>query len=372
MGTNMSQIGLVGASPESRPMTTERPNRFVQWVDKVFRFELLGFIHYLVLLGVASVTELAGRPAPGLGVLLQVLLVAWLFHLFAYLFNDVIDLPVDRTQPQRASDPLVRGDLDVRWALAASLATLPAACAMTWWIGGGRDAQLVLLAAFGAMAIYDVWGKRCFFPPLTDLAQGVGWSLMLFWAALTLEHQLTAWSWVLGLGAALFVFQVNGVHASLRDLDNDLRAGCFTAAILLGSRPRPHVEGACCAGMTRPLAVYALAGQLVGAVFAVWALILGPFSWISTLAVSTSILFNFWLMVRVLDVDRPTWQVDFRMHLFFNPLPPLVACIPLLSPYLLTTLALAFVLPVLTHKLVLERTRKTWALLASPPARCAG
>src|SRR3954468_20922873 len=40
--------------------------------------------------------------------LLFVIAIAVSFHVYSYVLNDVIDLPIDRTRPERAWDPLVR------------------------------------------------------------------------------------------------------------------------------------------------------------------------------------------------------------------------------------------------------------------------
>jgi 4-hydroxybenzoate polyprenyltransferase len=60
-----------------------------------------------------------------------VLVVAGCFHIFAYVLNDVIDLPVDRTQSLRQRDPLVSGIISPRRALGIALVQIPLALALT-------------------------------------------------------------------------------------------------------------------------------------------------------------------------------------------------------------------------------------------------
>ena len=105
--------------------------------------------------------------------------VALGFHLFAYLVNDVVDLPIDRHEPRRAMSPLVRGAVSRGVTLAVALAGMAVSLvvAVGWGAGGGRGAG-VLVAAFALMAVYDLWGKRSSVPWLLDLAQGLGWAAL--------------------------------------------------------------------------------------------------------------------------------------------------------------------------------------------------
>src|SRR5690349_8948430 len=68
------------------------------------RFPVMGVSALLPLLGAASVD-----PHPSLAPILGLLGVAVAYHNFAYIFNDVVDRPVDLTEPLRAQCPLVRG-----------------------------------------------------------------------------------------------------------------------------------------------------------------------------------------------------------------------------------------------------------------------
>jgi 4-hydroxybenzoate polyprenyltransferase len=206
-------------------------------IYRFIRFSALGATAILPLLGAASV---APRIEPAL--LLGLLAAALLFHCFAYVLNDVIDLPIDRLEPQRATFPLVRGMVSPAQALAFALAQVPLAFALTAWLGGGPAAFGALALAFALMAVYNLWGKRAPFPPLTDLAQGLGWAALLVYGAALAgpPAPLTA---ALAAFEVVFILLINGVHGPLRDLANDLRCGARTTAILLGARPLPPDEG---------------------------------------------------------------------------------------------------------------------------------
>ena len=196
------------------------------------RFNLLLFTVVVPLFGAASVTaNVAGFQLCGL------LGVALAYHIFGYVLNDVIDLPVDRTEPQRAAYPLVRGTIQPGQALAIALMQVPLALALTALLGGTGAAYVALGLSFALAAAYDLWGKRSPWPPLIDLVQALSWAAWMLYGALIVGGTPTRLTGVLAGFIIVYILMVNGVHASLRDLPNDLRRGMRTTAILLGVRP---------------------------------------------------------------------------------------------------------------------------------------
>jgi 4-hydroxybenzoate polyprenyltransferase len=165
------------------------------------------------------------------------LAVAACFHGYAYVSNDLIDLPVDRLQPMRQHYPLVRGAIKPwqAWAIAVL-------CLLGAFILCGQLASrpyAVLAVAFLLMTAYNLWGKRCPFPPLTDLVQGLGWATLLLWGALASGNSVTPLIWALSIHQVALIMLVNGLHGGLRDLASDAAAGAHTTALLLGAQPLP-------------------------------------------------------------------------------------------------------------------------------------
>src|SRR5262245_47683820 len=91
-------------------------------VDRWVRIHFVGFSALWPILGAASVKPNLDRS--DLAVLLT---VTACFHIFGTLLNDAVDLPVDRHQPSRARDPLVRGVLSPVQAVAIAGAMVPGA-----------------------------------------------------------------------------------------------------------------------------------------------------------------------------------------------------------------------------------------------------
>jgi 4-hydroxybenzoate polyprenyltransferase len=181
------------------------------------------------------------------GTLAVVIGAAIAFHAAAYAFNDVIDLPIDRTQPRRARSPLVRGEISPRAvALAAAICAF---VALLLAASDGLDALLSMTAALTLLLVYNLYGKRTRVTPLTDLVQGLGWAALAAYGATAIDHPTTKTAWIGGY-ITLLIVEVNGVHGPLRDLPNDYSAGARTTAILLGAEPGAPVP--------RRLAFYAV------------------------------------------------------------------------------------------------------------------
>lgn len=205
--------------------------RGLSFVYLFIRFAVLNFSLMLPLLGAATVSSRLSAT-----VMLGLVAIALAFHCFAYVLNDVIDLPVDSSEPLRQEYPLVQGIIDRRPALAFALLQVPLALALTARLGTSIEAHTTLLVGFGLMAVYNLWGKRCPFPPLTDAIQGLAWGMLALYGAFDVGSPTALTCALLGLVLVL-VLMINGVHGALRDLTNDLRNGARTTAIWLGGRP---------------------------------------------------------------------------------------------------------------------------------------
>ena len=328
-------------------------------VDRLVRLHFLQFSWMLILLGAAS--GLQPGHALGLGQLAGLLAIASSFHVFAYVLNDVVDLPVDRTQPSRRHDPLVSGAVKPGHALTLALAQVPIGVGLValvdLMIGGTAaiEATVALLAGFVFMAIYDVWGKKCPVPPVTDLAQGLGWASLVACGAY-LVGTPSSTTWVAFLYGAGFILLINGVHGGLRDLENDLANGCRTSAIFFGGRPGHEV--------TWGLRLFAGSVQAGLIALTLIALVRNDFGYSSTVLKLTSslvIALNLvcaWNLLAVFQPERPSWGLAFRVHLFLLLVTWIVLFLPSLAPLTAAALVLGFLGPLLffdaTHQ-VLER-----------------
>jgi 4-hydroxybenzoate polyprenyltransferase len=302
--------------------TVRRTREVVLAVDQFVRLHLLFFTVVWPLLGAAaSVRAISVRE---LSVLLG---VAGCFHIFAYVLNDVIDLPIDRTHADRQRDLLVRGAVRPWQALMIALVQPFCAALLTMILGTASTANVTLLTGFACIFVYNLWGKRCPFPPLTDAIQGFGWASLTIYAAQALGTPANPLTWMVAAYAVGFTIFINGVHGGLRDLANDFAADARTTAIYFGARPGSDDDRS--VHVPTPFAAYA-SGVLVVLVALNGVLMLrndfgyGRFAWTMTaVAVGAINVYAVWLQRLVLYPRGSAADVAWRlqMYLMFLALP---------------------------------------------------
>jgi len=287
--------------------------KWVLGADRLVRIHFLSFSALWPLLGATTV-----RRSLTIADVTGLVAVTVCFHVYTMLFNDVVDLPIDRTQPKRQQDPLVRGAIKP-WqvlviAFVQPLLTVP----LTIWMGGSGSAHATLGAGFVLMAAYNLWGKRCPFPPLTDAIQGAAWGTLAIYAALLFAPAPNAMTWLVAAYVVVFTLLFNGVHGPLRDLDNDFACHAMTTAILLGARPvrggDPIVPRAVVvfAALTRAVLI-----GVVGAIVFRNDFGYGPARWtVTAIAVAAMIACLVVLHNKVVHPRRQEWDVAFRLDLF--------------------------------------------------------
>ena len=224
-----------------------------------------------------------------------------------------MDLPIDRTQPARAADPLMRGTVSRGAALWFALIQIPLMFGVSVLLGANTEAHIWLLAATVCMAIYNMFGKRCPILPLIDGIQGLSWACMTVYGALTAGADITALTVTVAATGVVYTTLINGVHGGMRDLANDASTGARTTALCLGVRPGadgrihvpPQASAYCWPLVTLLIALAALAFR-VGA---------SPTAWPGIVGVAVTGVACVLGMWRVLNPDLSGWNVIFRLHL---------------------------------------------------------
>lgn len=206
-----------------------------RWLVNLYLAIRVWAMNFTLLLPLVGAASAQGELAPRVAAIL--LCIAIVFHIFGYVLNDVADLWLDRSEPLRADSPLVQGILSPRQALWLALLQVPPAFALALYAGANPAALSMLALAFAALAGYDLYGKRCAWPLLTDALQALGCCALLlmgaFWHGPRTSPEL-AW---LTAYVFIYVLLANGFHGALRDLANDFAQGARTTAIWLGARP---------------------------------------------------------------------------------------------------------------------------------------
>lgn len=305
----------------------------------------LGGTVLLVALGVFAVDP---SPPPALG--LAVLVLALGFHAFAYVTNDLVDLPIDRVA--RPLSPLVTGWIRPGSALGVALLPVPVALAVALSTGGLRAGGLLALAV-ATMAVYNLYGKRCPVPPLTDGVQGVSWACLLLCASAMTGPGWGPLVWTFAAFTVVFILMANGIHGAVRDIVVDRRFGVRSTALVYGAVPDER------GGVTFPpgLRVYAWVLHAV-ALAVLWVSVLGDdggYSGSGRLLVASLLLLLTVLSSRFLALavnaggDARALRSAGMMHLVTLLAVPVVLLIPRLHPGATAAIALLYVVPLLPH-----------------------
>jgi len=317
--------------------TLRRFAKALERVDKFVRLHYFGFTAMLVLLGASFFDK-----SPNTATLFGLLIIAGGFHVFSYVLNDVIDLDVDRHHPLRQNDPMVLGLIPRDAAIAWVITTIPATLLASNYLHAfelRRPWSLLSLGlAFGLMWIYNLYGKLCRVPMVTDLVQALGWALLVFAGALTRTDEgrpislELAWERcnLLFVYGAAFIFLINGIHGGLRDLKNDLKHDRWTTARYLGATP--NADDSVTSSWKVIAFAYAVHAVHIGSVAAFLvreAGLGGAFESGTELAVVALLcgltfcisLWVLWRVVRIHQADRKPWL---SWHLVLLLLPPII------------------------------------------------
>jgi len=227
-----------------------------------------------VMVGVATGADSNARQGVGVfSTTLGVLLIVGLFyHAVAFALNEIIDLPIDRTNPGRTHAVLVSGRANVpgAWVAVCGFAVVSYSFDLVRF-GYGTVALCCLTGGYVALIGYDLLTKRSRWPVAHDLLLALGCAALVCYAA-ERTGGLTSYTLLASTYVALFVVLVNGVHGGLRDLHNDLRHSGITTASALGARIG---EGGGLL-LPRPLVAYAWALNSAMVVVAVVAALSAP------------------------------------------------------------------------------------------------
>jgi 4-hydroxybenzoate polyprenyltransferase len=309
------------------------------------RFAAFSFSAVLPLLGAATVAPNLNAEAA-----LRLLGIAITFHIFGYVLNDIVDLPIDRTHPLRQRYPLVMGTISPRVALTIALAQIPLATVLTLQLTTRPLAYVALSSAFSLIAIYDVWGKRSSYPLLMDLIQGIGCCTLVLYGAYTAQDMPNQLTVVICTTVAVYIVLINGVHGSLRDLGNDIVHGVLTTPIFWGVRPSPT-------GFTVPrrFVAYALCLQVLLGMLIVMPFLIGWLPYrhallVVTMAAEAVLLGSSYVLLALAmsNLRNPkrlatigTWHIIVLLSMLLAPL------LPMMGSELAITLLVAYLAPLL-------------------------
>ncbi|MBN1539154.1 MAG: UbiA prenyltransferase family protein, partial [Candidatus Thermoplasmatota archaeon] len=165
-----------------------------------------------------------------------------LHHAWAFSLNEVIDLEIDRRNPELSHKPLVSGKVSKKVAWTFSLGALVLSLiffSFGAFIGEGTVLHALAFLFLGTLtgSIYDLYGKRF---PLSDIFV----AFWMFFLVMAGAGAVSGWGpyplgvWALAALAPLHILFNNSVEGGLKDVENDRESGARTLAVFFGVRLR--------------------------------------------------------------------------------------------------------------------------------------
>lgn len=330
-------------------------------VSRFLRLAAAGATVAIPLLGAVT-----ARNETGLELILGIAAVGLAHHVFSFVLNDVVDLPIDRTEPRRSPSPLVQGLVSPRVATIVALFAGLLGLALSAHFGASLRAQALLVASYLFVTAYDLWGKKTPIPPLIDMIQGVGWAL-LAWYGAELAGGATAITAVFALFLVGYITLANGIHGGLRDLENDLSHNARTTAIFLGAVALPGGGAVCPRALRRYAFTLDSWNAIVVGVMIVtlgyqgWTLAYATTAWL-TLAVASARLLH---KALIGAHDRRTMMVLGTSHLIVSFAVAVAVLLPVAPPAIALFVLVVYVSPLLTYGWLFD------AILRVPDPRSA-
>jgi 4-hydroxybenzoate polyprenyltransferase len=283
-----------------------------------------------------------------IGRILGVVCLGVTSHSHAAVFNDVIDYPIDRTEPRRADSPLVRGDIGRGWALGFSLFGFALSAGIMIVLAASGEAWLAWCLSFVLVDTYSLLGKKLEWAVLSDGVQGIGTACFV-WVGAALTGEVTAATVAAMAYVVGYVMMINGVHGTVRDLANDAAHGARTTGLMFGA----HIDADGTAVLPGPFVAWAV-GLQVWLLAAASALFLLSRDRMAPPAAFGAIISGLVLAAIVLRLgnasltrrsDRPKMMESGTWHLFFA-LALLVGVAVWMMPWWAAIITLvAFILP---------------------------
>jgi len=184
----------------------------------------------MLFLGLAPVFGAVANHETRLPVLLLLLLMGCLYHVFTFVYNDIVDMAVDARSRYVAARPLLQGMVPKKNAVLLAGGAVVFMMVLAVLIGSVVTFLLALIAVVCAF-IYNIGNKRL---PFFEYVLGVGALSLSLAGAAAAGPQVSMLAWVVAAGFFLqWVFSV-GVAANLKDVEEDAKSKIYTSPTVFG------------------------------------------------------------------------------------------------------------------------------------------
>ena len=184
----------------------------------------------LLLWPTLSALWLASNGFPNTNILVVFIVGVFVMRSAGCVINDLADSEIDKHVERTKGRPLASGELTKKEAFIFLLFFL--AIALSLALSLGRDVMPWSLGGFALTVIYP-FCKRYISSPQIILGLAFSWSIPMAYVACGSEFDLAMF--LLWIGVAIWIVVYDTFYA-LVDIDDDLRTGVFSTAILFGNK----------------------------------------------------------------------------------------------------------------------------------------
>ena len=184
----------------------------------------------LLLWPTLSALWLASNGFPNTNILVVFIIGVFVMRSAGCVMNDLADSEIDKHVERTKERPLASGELTKKEAVAFLLFFLLIAFSLA--VSLGRN---VITWSLGGLALTIIYPfcKRFISSPQIVLGLAFSWSIPMAYVACGSEFDLAMF--LLWIGVALWIVVYDTFYA-LVDIDDDLRTGVFSTAILFGNK----------------------------------------------------------------------------------------------------------------------------------------
>jgi len=198
-----------------------------------------GLVGYFQLLRIQTAAATALTPVIGalvmgqfnLSILFILFIIGFFYHVFGFVFNEYIDIKVDKKSVDLEKKPLISGAISRQRALFIAAVSGFFTCFLTIYFFFSLLPILFLIISLSFGGIYDFFGKKI---PGLDFALGLGFFFLCLMGASTFSSNFTSLTYLVCLIYFIHISFNNSVEGGLKDVDHDYLAGAKTLATIMG------------------------------------------------------------------------------------------------------------------------------------------
>lgn len=250
---------------------------------QAMRFHAVGISLSYVMIG-----AFVAAPETGLGTYIALLLVAIPLSAAGLMANDILDLKIDRTNPDLADKPLVSGLVSQHGATMMVAFLLISSLFLSLLLFGWNSFPWLLLSVVVG-GVYNLWNKKA----LTLNFIGNGYALVFcIYGGVVVSGEVTPLLLLFAFCCYMRLTIGTVLEGSIKDYEFDKLTGCRTAGTILGMKMKRNGN----LELSPKFKVFMYAFDSIYWLLAAYILFLGSFSPLQVVMVASIAFAMIWLL----------------------------------------------------------------------------